>query len=715
MRQLCQDPKSGVIEIVDVAEPALLHGALRVRNACSAISPGTERSAVAVARSSYLKTARERPDLVRRVVEVARREGVVAAYRKVQARLAEPKTLGYSSAGTVVDVGDGVGGVFAVGDRVACAGFGYASHAEVICVPVNLAARIPDGVSFEHAAFSTIGAIALHGVRQAAPTLGERFAVIGLGIVGQLAAQLLRAHGARVAGFDLAANLVERARALGAEAGVAGSTEDQVAAAKAWTENLGVDGVIVTASSSSDAPMVAAAEMCRDRARVVAVGAVPFGLPRHVAYEKELELRISRSYGPGRYDPEFEERGNDYPVGYVRWTETRNLEAFLQLLAERRIELEPLITHRVSVDEAPRAYEALASKEGEPPLGMVIRYPEASESRPRPPVTPKPAAKPMKGEIGVAFIGAGGFAKGVLLPEFQKHRKVVLRRVVTSRGLSARDVQQRFGFLESGTDFDEVFRDPAIGLVCIATRHDLHASLAVRALRADKHVFVEKPLALDDEQLRTVERSAEGSSRIVMVGLNRRFSPLAVRIRETVAGLGPLLVTYRVNAGALPPGHWANDPVSGGGRLIGEGCHFFDLCSYLTGDAGIVAVEARAAGRARGLPEDFAAQLSFADGSVAQILYTAKGDPRLGKERVEVHAGGVSAIIEDYHTGSIHRGGKTTNLTQAGKGHAEEVQALLAAVGSGGPPPIPMPVLLGVTRATFEAQRQIAGGTGPIP
>jgi len=340
---------------------------------------------------------------------------------------------------------------------------------------------------------------------------------------------------------------------------------------------------------------------------------------------------------------------------------------------------------------------------------MVIRYPEMDDSRPRPSV-PAASVKPTKGEIGVAFVGAGAFAKGVLLPEFRKHRDVALRRVVTSRGLSARDVQKRFGFQESGTDFDDVFRDSAIGLVCIATRHDLHAALAVKAVRADKHVFVEKPLALDDEQLRTVERSADGSARIVMVGFNRRFSPLAVRVREAVAGLGPILVTYRVNAGALPAGHWANDPGTGGGRLIGEGCHFFDLCSFLTGDAAIVEVQARAAGRSRGPAEDFVVQLSFGDGSVAQILYTAKGDPRLGKERVEVHAGGVSAIIEDYRAGSIHRGGKTTKLTQAGKGHAEEVQALLSAVRSGGPPPIALPVLLAVTRATFEAQRQLQGG-----
>jgi predicted dehydrogenase len=513
-----------------------------------------------------------------------------------------------------------------------------------------------------------------------------------------------------VAAFDLTPSLVERARQLGAEAGTSGTTEEQVAAALAWTARLGVDGVVVTATSSSEAPMAAAAEMCRDRARVVAVGAVPFGLPRQVAYEKELDLRISRSYGPGRYDPEFEEKGADYPIGYVRWTETRNLEAFLQLLADDSVRLDPLITHRVSLDEAPGAYETLVSGEGERPLGMVIGYPEdRSEARPRPAVARSAPAKPVSGEIGVGFVGAGMFAKSVLLPQFRNSKHVALKRVVTSRGLTARDVQRRFGFRESGTDFDAVFADPGIALVCVATRHDLHASLIVKALRADKHVFVEKPLALNEGQLRTVEDAMGGSSRILMVGFNRRFSPLAVRVRQAVAERGPLLMTYRVNAGELPPGHWANDPAVGGGRLIGEGCHFVDLCSYLAGDAEIVDVRARAAGRSRGLPQEFTVELSFADDSIAQILYTAQGAGRLGKERVEVHAGGVSAVIDDYGSGVIYRGGKSSKLTCGGKGHAEEIEALIASVRSGGSAPIPTSVLFGVTRATFEAHRQMTG------
>ena len=712
MKQLYQDSKSGAIQVVELPEPALRAGALLVRNVCSVISPGTERSAVTTARSSYLRIARARPDLVRRVLESVKRKGVLATYREVQTKLSEPRALGYSSAGMVEAVGPGAGDHFRVGDRVACAGAGIASHAEVVCVPVNLAARIPDGALLESAAFATLGAIALHGVRQAAPTLGERFAVIGLGIVGLLVVQLLRVQGVRVAGFDLAPELVERARGLGAEAGTAGSTEDQVPAALAWTEGLGVDGVIVTAASSTDAPMVAAAGMSRERGRVVAVGLVPFGLPREIAYEKELELRISRSYGPGRYDSDFEEKGIDYPFGYVRWTETRNLEAFLHLLSEGRLDLASLVTHRYSLEDAPRAYEVLVSGEGPRPLGMVIHYPEARVKKP-PPTRPRtapvsPATRPVQGDVGVAFIGAGSFARSVLLPHFRGRRGVRLQRVVTARGLSARDAQQKFGFREAGTDRLEALADPAVHLVCIATRHDLHAELVLQALKAGKHVFVEKPLALNDDQLGEIEGLAASSPSLLLVGFNRRFSPMARAVRTALEGRGPILMTYRVNAGALPSGHWLNDPQVGGGRMIGEGCHFVDLLSFLTGDSEIVDVGARSAGRSRTPAEDIVVQLSFAEGSVGQLLYTARGSRRLGKERLEAHAGGLSAVIDDYETCVIHRDSRATKIKQAGKGHAQEIDALLKALHETGPPPIPLEVLVRVTRATFQIQRLLS-------
>jgi polar amino acid transport system substrate-binding protein len=712
MRQLFQDPKAGTIQVVDIAPPALRPGTILVRNAFSAVSPGTERGTVSAARDSYIKTARARPDLVRRVLDTVKREGVLAAYRKVQAKLSEPQALGYSSSGTVIAVGPGTDDHFRVGDRVACCGQNVASHAEVVCVPTNLAARVPDGVALEDAAFSTLGAIALHGVRLAEPQLGGRYAVIGCGILGLFATQLLRAHGGRVAAFDLDADLVARAKSLGAEAGLAGDTDDQVQAALAWTEGLGVDAVIVTAASVSDAPMVAAAAMSRDRAKIVAVGLVPFGLPREIAYAKELELRISRSYGPGRYDAGFEEKGIDYPAGYVRWTETRNLEAFLHAIGDGRVNVSSLVTRRYDLDDAPAAYDTLVSGRGSRPLGILIRYTDERADAPPPTNAPASskarAAGPVTGDVGVGFIGAGAFARGVLLPTFVGRAGTTLRRVATSHGLTAFDAQRKFGFKDAGTDVNQLLADPAVDLVCITTRHDAHAALVVESLRAGKHVFVEKPLALDEEQLRAVEHAAAASIGVLLVGFNRRFSPLAVSMRRALEGRGPVVATYRVNAGPLPAAHWLNDPAVGGGRIIGEACHFVDFLSFLTGDAAIESVEARCAGRPRGPAEDVVIQLGFSDGSVGQILYTAKGDPALGKERVEAHAGGTSVVLHDFRSVEIVSAGKFRKSTAGGKGHAEEIAALVAAVKAGGPSPISRASLFATTRATLRVHEAIA-------
>ncbi len=712
MKQLFQDPKAGTIQVVDIAPPALRPGTILVRNAFSVVSPGTERGTVSAARDSYIKTARARPDLVRRVLDTVKREGVLAAYRKVQAKLSEPQALGYSSAGTVIAVGPGTEDHFRIGDRVACCGQNVASHAEVVCVPTNLAARVPDGVSLEDAAFSTLGAIALHGVRLAEPQLGGRYAVIGCGILGLFATQLIRAHGGRVAAFDLSPDLVLRAKSLGAEAGLAGGTDDQVQSALAWTDGMGVDAVIVTAASTSDAPMVAAGAMARERGTIVAVGLVPFGLPREIAYVKELRLLISRSYGPGRYDAGFEEKGLDYPAGYVRWTETRNLEAFLDTIARAGVEVGSLVTHRYGLDEAPAAYDMLVASGGPRPLGILIRYAEGGAiAAPRPPAlasTRVKAAGPVAGDIGVGFIGAGAFARSVLLPAFQGRAGCVLRRVATAHGLTAFDAQRKFGFKEAGTDAAELLADPTVDLVCITTRHDAHAELVVDALRAGKHVFVEKPLALNDEQLRAVEDAASASSAMLLVGFNRRFSRSALAMKRALDGRGPIIATYRVNAGALPTGHWLNDPAVGGGRIIGEGCHFVDFLAFLANDAAIESVEARSLGRPRGPAEDVAIQLGFADGSVGQILYTAKGDPALGKERVEAHAGGASVVLDDFRSLEIVSGGKRQKSAGGGKGHAEEIAALLAAVKVGGPPPIPAASLFATTRATFRVHHALA-------
>lgn len=706
MRQVYQDAKRAVVEVIEVPEPALGAMQVRVRNRCSAVSPGTERSTVAAAKDSYFKTARKRPDLVRQVMDVVRREGVMAAYRKVQTKLGEPKALGYSSAGVVEAVGPGAEGLFQVGDRVACAGQGHASHAEVVAVPVALCAKIPDGVGFDEASFTTIGAIALHGVRQADPTLGERVAVIGLGLVGQLTVQILRANGCRVAAYDLDADSVARARGFGAEVAAAGKGDDQVLSALAWTEGVGVDAVIVTAGANDESIMLAAAGMARERGRVVVVGAVPFGMPREIAYMKELDLRISRSYGPGRYDPDFEEKGVDWPIGYVRWTETRNLEAFLALLGGGQVKVSPMITHRFPIGDASKAYDELMGKSR--PVGMVIDYPAPTGGgKPRAAVAPV-APAPVRGTVGVAFVGAGNFARGTLIPALKGGDGVLMRRVCTAHGLSAVDAAKKFGFATHGTDFDEVLADPSVNLVVIATRHDAHADLAARALASGRHVFVEKPLALDEASLAKVVAAAEKGPGALMVGFNRRFAPMSVAARDAVAGLGPVMVDIRVNAGALKAGHWANDPAVGGGRMIGEGCHFVDLASFLVGDAPIASISARSVGRARLMPEDFAVQIGFEDGSVAQIAYLSRGHAGLGKERVEVHAGGVSAVIDDFREAKVFRGGEPQVITSGAKGHQAEMVALIAALRAGRPSPTPLAVLDRVTRATFEVHRALS-------
>jgi predicted dehydrogenase len=717
MKQLVLDSKSGAVEVVELPEPALRAGTLLVRNACSVISPGTERSALQMARDSYVATARARPDLVRRVLDTVRREGVLAAYRKVQARLGELTPLGYSSAGTVVAVDSRVLDGIQVGERVCCAGAGQASHAQVVCVPTNLTARIPEGVSFEAAAFATLGAIALHGVRQAAPTLGERFAVIGLGVMGLLTVQILRAAGVRVIAFDLSPELTGKALALGAEAGANGAIDEQVHAAFAWTDGLGVDGVVVTAAASGDAPMVAAAGMCRDRARVTAVGLVPFTLPREIAYQKELELRISRSYGPGRYDSGFEEKGMDYPIGYVRWTETRNLEAFLHLVAEGRVTPLELVTHRFSVEEAPKAYDHLLSDEPPRPLGMLITYPgdgteRAAMVEARVPQSGSSSRRsgPRAAEyeaIGVGLIGAGSFARSVLLPLLKQESGIHLRSVVTAHGLSALDAQRRFGFESIGTDPEQLLSDPAIHLVFIATRHDSHAELVARALRAGKHVFVEKPLALNEPQLVVVEEALASAPGMLMVGFNRRFSPYAIAIRDAFERNGPFMMNYRVNANPLPPGHWLDDPDIGGGRIVGEVCHFVDLMFYLAGDPDLVSVRATGARPSRTANGEVLAQLSFSSGSSGSLLYTVGGSPLLGKEYLEVHGSGISAVNEDFKKCTIYKGRKRIRPARGGKGHAEEISRWLGAVRKGLPPPVSPGVYSAVMRTTFRIQRAL--------
>lgn len=704
MKQLYQDRESGRIELGEVPAPTPAAGRLLVRTAVSAVSPGTERASLGLARKSLMTTARERPDLVRRVLELARREGPLAAWRRVRERLSGPQPLGYSSAGTVVNVGEGLGDLFRPGDRVACAGTGHAVHAELASVPAALAARVPEGVEFEAAAFATLGAISLHAVRQAEAAIGERIGVIGLGLLGQLAVQQLRAAGCRVAAFDLVPGRAARAEAAGAEVALAADPEAQVKAALAWSEGRGLDAVLVAAAARDESPMAAAAAMARERGRVVALGLVPFGLPRELAYEKELELRMARSYGPGRHDDEFELRGHDYPYGFVRWTETRNLQAVLRLMDEGRLDPVRLVDRRVAPAEAAAVYDELL--EGEPaeaPLGILIRWPERAglgERRVEPAVAPRPVAAGSR--VGVGFLGAGAFARGTLLPLLEGRRDVELRRACTRSGLSAANARARFGFAAAGTDPDELFEDDSVQLVVVATRHDSHAALAAAALRAGRHVLVEKPLALSEAQLILVEEAAREAPGTLTVGFNRRFAPQSIALRQAVAGRGPLAISIRIAAGALPKGHWLADPECGGGRLLGEGCHFVDLISFLAGDPGIDSVETRWIGEPRG-DGGAAVLVGLRDGSVGELLYLVDSAPGLAKERVEVHGPGVSGVIDDFRAAHVLEGRRKRALPGRGKGHDAKLDAVLRAAREGGPAPVPLPVVLEVSRAALAA------------
>jgi predicted dehydrogenase/threonine dehydrogenase-like Zn-dependent dehydrogenase len=709
MKQLLQVLGSGEVRVLDVPEPVLRPGGVLVRTHASVVSVGTDRTQIEFGRKSLLAKARERPEQARQVLRSMARDGVRATRERVRRKLDSYVALGYSTAGVVEAVGAGVTDLEA-GQHVACAGAGYASHAEQVWVPNNLVVPVPDEVRFEHAAFATMGSIALHGVRQGDVRMGETVAVLGMGLLGQLTVQLLKAAGARAIAIDLDAERVRLAEEFGA-LGLRRSDAVEQHIAQA-TDGRGVDVVLVTAGTSSEDPILLAGRIARDRGRIVVVGLVPTNLPRSPWFEKELELRISRSYGPGRYDRNYEEKGQDYPIGYVRWTERRNLEEFVRLVAAGAVRLDPLITHRFPLDEAPSAYAAMQG--GGSPLGVVIDYPAAATFM-------APAARilvasggerrlPVKGGAGVGFIGAGSFAADVLLPALGR-MNVPLVGVATARGVSARQAGEQFGFRYLASDPQALLEDPEIGAIFIATRHDEHASLTARALEAGKAVFVEKPLAIDRMSLAAV-LSAAKHARPLLVGFNRRFAPATLFVQQRLARLpGARMVQIRVNAGALPSGDWLHDPAVGGGRIIGEGCHFIDLAIALVGArvTTVHAVPLAGADPAARLRDNVQITLGFADGSVAGIMYTAKGNAAAGKERVEVFAAGATAIIDDFRAAEFHGGKVERWKGRQDKGHAEQLRQFMAAVRSGGPSPVDLGALAESSEVTLRAAEAIAG------
>ncbi|MFN0073162.1 MAG: bi-domain-containing oxidoreductase [Chloroflexota bacterium] len=706
MKQVTQSYRSGETRIEDVPVPLCPYGGVLVANAFSLISAGTERTVVETASESLIGKARRRPDLVRQVLDKARKEGIAPTYQAVRSRLDTPIPLGYSCAGTIIEVGEGIEDL-SVGDRVACAGAGHANHAEIVAVPRNLCVRIPDEVSLEDAAFVTVGAIALQGLRVADVKLGERVVVIGLGLVGQLTVQLLNAAGCNVFGIDLDPTKVAIAHEHGAVAGAPREMPNLDELILEFTGGYGADAVVITAGTSSNDPIELAGHISRDKGRVVVVGAVGMNVPRPPFYEKELDLRLSRSYGPGRYDPEYEERGVDYPIGYVRWTEGRNMEAFLEAVGRGRVKTSSMVTHRFRIEDATDAYEVLSGKRPEPSLAILLEYPREPLVERRVTVASVKTSAP-PGAVGIGFIGAGNFSRAVLFPALKAIADVELVGVASNTGLSARSAAQQFGFRTATSDYHELLADERVTAVVIATRHDLHARMAVEALDAGKSVFLEKPLALNLEELRSVLAAEARSPGLLMLGFNRRFAPSVQRFREFFGRrASPLTLEYRVNAGPLPRNHWLNDPNQGGGRMIGEVCHFVDLVSYLAG-ASLERVYAEPLGGERGPSVQSALiSLRYSDGSLGSIIYAAEGDRTFAKERIEVIGAGAVAILDDFRSWQISRGGKRQRaggglLGSQDKGHAAGLASFVRAVRQGGPCPIPIHESALTTLATFK-------------
>jgi predicted dehydrogenase/threonine dehydrogenase-like Zn-dependent dehydrogenase len=727
MKQVFQHARTGEITVAEVPAPQLLPNCVLVRIAASVVSAGTERASAEFAGKSLLQKAKSRPDLVREVVSKIQRDGVFSAWQTVRSRLDQPQTPGYSSAGTVIAVGEGITDL-RPGDRIACAGAGLAVHAEVACVPRLLVARIPDRisaeeVSFDEAAFATLGAVALHGIRTAEVKLGDLVAVIGLGLLGQLTVQLLKAAGCRVLGMDINQSRAELATSLGADA-IATSASEFRDLCIDQSRGVGVDAILITAETPSSDPVNLAGVIARERAIVVAVGTVGIDIERKAYYEKELDFRISRSYGPGRYDAAYEQKGRDYPIGYVRWTETRNMEAFLQFLAEKKVNVAPLITHRFPIGRAPSAYELITGKSGTPFLGIVIQYSDLVDDSRTLELVPKSAAavtppsEIAANGVSVGLLGAGIFATGTLAPALKAAGNVALMGVCTATGAHAHQAAQKFGFRYCTTDEDQLIHDPAINTLVIATRHHLHAKQALAALMAGKHVFCEKPLCLSEAELGSIIRTylgiASAQRPALMVGYNRRFAPMAVQLKSFLAPIfEPMALHYRVNAGYLPPDHWVNDREQGGGRILGEVCHFVDLLMFLAASP-IAEVEAHALRSSQRYSGDnVLISIRFANGSEGTISYLANGDRAFSKERLEVFGGGAVAVLEDFRRLELIRAGRKRTIHsrwRQDKGHRGEWTAFAESVREGRPGPISFDELLCSTLATLRIQESVASG-----
>ncbi|HRJ55574.1 MAG TPA: bi-domain-containing oxidoreductase [Anaerolineales bacterium] len=705
MKQLLQNIKTGQTIVEDVPIPTPREGQALVKVVASLVSAGTERMVVEFAEKSYLGKARSRPDLVKQTLDKAKREGILPTVQAVFNRLDQPMGLGYSTAGTIVALGKNMQG-FRVGQRVACAGGGYATHAEYNLVPRNLLTPLPKNVDFESAAFTTLGAIALHGFRLAEPQLGENVAVIGLGLLGLLTIQMADAAGCNVLGIDIDPKRVKLASSLGLEAVARPQAES---AAAAFTQNRGFDSIIICADTSSNDPVELAGVIARDRAKVVATGAVGLNFPRKIYYEKEISFINSRSYGPGRYDLNYEENGQDYPFGYVRWTEGRNFQAVVDLMASGKLKVASLISHRFDIEEGVKAYEVITGKKKEPFLGVLLKYPDVKKSESSKVIRFNVPTFKHSTVITLGVLGAGLFANSTLLPILKSNKDFELVGIASSGGLHAQHSGRKFGFQYATSSEDEIINDPKINTVAILTRHDTHADLVGKALKAGKHVFVEKPLAINEKQLTQITKALAAHDSLLTVGFNRRFAPLIQNLKSQISNrVEPLHAHYRVNAGFIPANHWTQDPAIGGGRIIGEACHFVDVLTFLVGTAPVSVTAHALPNNGKYSEDNVSMTFTFADGSVGVVDYLANGDKSMPKERLEVFCGGMVAVLDDYVSlTTVNIGKKKVESGAQDKGWRGEMAAFADALKAGKEPPISYEHLIGVTKSTFAAVESI--------
>ena len=700
MKQLIQNFKTGKLYVDEVPLPSISDGMVLVENKFSLISSGIEKRTVKVAQSSLLGKAKQRPDLVAQVLQNIKKEGLSATFNKVKTKLDSLKALGYSTSGTVLASLD-KNGTFQVGDRVACAGQDYASHAEIVAIPQNLVAKIPDNVSFEEAAFTTLGAIALQGVRQAEPKLGEKVCVIGLGLLGQLTGQLLKANGCDVFGIDLSEKLITLANEISASKALNRNDDNLIAACDNFTNGYGFDSVIITAAAPTNDPIVLATEISRKKGKIIVVGSVKMDVPRDpYFYRKELELKISCSYGPGRYDVNYEEAGTDYPFAYVRWTEQRNMEAFLNMLSKGVVNVKPLITYTFSIDQAEDAYDIVLGKNPQPHIGILLKYDENEKKKT---TFTKIKNEPIN-NINVGFIGAGSFAQSYLIPNV-KSWGASLDTVVTSKGITSKNVGEKFGFNICSAEIDDITGKKEINTIFIATPHSSHANQVIQSLKAGKNVFVEKPLAITEEELCEVIETKAINNFPLMVGFNRRFAPICVSIKKEFENSSePLVINIRVNAGFIPKDHWTQIAEVGAGRIIGEICHFVDLMQFFTGSIPVkVYADCIESNNDKlKLDDNIAIVIKFKNGSIGNLTYVANGDKSLPKELIEIFGAGKAAVINDFQNGTLFANNKSTTLKSSGKGHQQEVHAFLNALKEGKDAPIDFRSICLTTTTTFK-------------